>query len=162
MRESIGNSLLLNLVIIFSGIVILFFIGIITYSKAYRVKNRIIEIIEKYDGYTSCNLNDSDSKCAIKEINESLSESGYSLITKDCGKVQGHLDDVNVSLNAISDNKNSGDYNYCIYEVTDKSSDNSKYYIVATFVHFDFPVIGNWINIPVYGETKILGKAYNY
>ena len=39
--------MLLNLVVIFSGLVIVFFIGILSYSKAYRVKNRIVELIEK-------------------------------------------------------------------------------------------------------------------
>ena len=145
--------MLLNMVIVFSGIVILFFIGIISYSKAYRVKNRIIEIVEKYEGYTDA---------AVEEINESLSEAGYSLASKNCSKVQNHLDDLNIDKDAVDGNENRGPYNYCIYEVTSKSSDNSKYYIVATFVHFDFPLIGDWINIPVYGETKILGKSYDY
>lgn len=160
MRESIGNSLLLNLVIIFSGIVILFFIGIISYSKAYRVKNRIIDVIEKYDGYTTG---------AIDEINKSLSEAGYSLSTKNCNGAQRHLNEIISKKNEAGEEVplnigqlNSSEYNYCIYEISGKSSDSSKYYMVATFVHFDFPVIGDFINIPVYGETKILGKTYDY
>ena len=45
MRESLGGSMLLNLVVIFTGLIIIFFVGILSYSKAYRVKNRIVEII---------------------------------------------------------------------------------------------------------------------
>ena len=51
MRESLGGSMLLNLVVIFTGLIIIFFVGILSYSKAYRVKNRIVEIIEKYGTY---------------------------------------------------------------------------------------------------------------
>ena len=32
MRDAVGGSLLLNLVVIFTGIVIIFFVGIIAYS----------------------------------------------------------------------------------------------------------------------------------
>lgn len=166
MRESTGSALLLNIVIVFSGIIILFFIGIISYSKAYRVKNRIVDIIEKYGVY-----NDK----ASKEINESLSEAGYSLANKDfctSNRVQKHLkNDVGLQPNYGNIVKNINDntkgYNYCVFEVTSKttsttSGDNAKYYIIVTFVHFNFPIVGDLINMPIYGETKILGRNYNY
>ena len=149
MREAIGNSLLLNLVIIFAGIVILFFIGIISYSKAYRVKNRIIEIIEKSETY------DYNSS----EIAESLRNAGYTLSPKKCEKTQNHLNKIGLSVDAEKDNMNKSDYNYCVYKVETKST---YHYIVATFVHFDFPLIGEMMNLPVYGETKTLGRNYNY
>ena len=166
MRESLGNSLLLNIVIVFSGIVILFFIGIISYSKAYKVKNRIIEVIEEYNGYTT------DTK---GEINDSLKQIGYSVTSKDycnSGRVRNHMDDIGgtyINVN-IASPYSTGEYNYCVFEVTNKSSDvvtyygasESKYYVVVTFVHFDFPIIGDMLNIPVYGETKILGRDYDY
>ena len=33
---------------------------------------------------------------------------------------------------------------------------------VVTYVRFDFPVIGNMLTFEVHGETKMLGKNYNY
>lgn len=137
MREAVGNSLLLNLVIIFVSIVILFFVGILSYSKAYRVKNRIIEVIESHGNYLD----------SVDEISTDMKSIGYRTTNnKKCN----------------SNNLNSTSYNYCVYEITDKSSGNSYYYKVVTYVHFDFPIIGGLINIPVSGETKILGKSYNY
>ena len=47
MRDAVGGSILLNIVIIFLSLVIVFFAGIMAYSKAYKVKNRIIEFIKK-------------------------------------------------------------------------------------------------------------------
>lgn len=140
MREAIGNSLLLNLVIVFASIVILFFVGILSYSKAYRVKNKIIDTIERYEDYE----NSENSK---DEISTDLKSAGYrTLGNKKCD--EGNLNDTS--------------YNYCVYKISDKSSDDSYYYRVVTYVHFEFPVIGDLISIPVKGETKILGKSYNY
>ena len=33
---------------------------------------------------------------------------------------------------------------------------------VITYVQFEFPVIGDLLTFPVKGETKVLGKNYNY
>lgn len=136
MRSAIGNALLTNLVIIFVSIVILFFVGILAYSKAYKVKNRIINYIESKESY---NTND------VEELNEDLKSAGYQLTSKS---------------KCSSDNLNKTAYNYCVYRVELK--DKKYYYKVVTYVHFEFPVIGSIINVPVKGETKILGKTYDY
>lgn len=135
LREAIGNSLLFNLVIVFVALVILFFVGILAYSKAYRVKNRIIETIEKYGDYYT----------AIEEIETDLKTMGYSSA---------------FNSNCSDDNLNTSTYKYCIYYK--ESGDSSYYYKVVTYVHFDFPIIGDFVTFPVHGETKILGKSYNY
>ncbi len=136
MRSAIGNALLTNLVIIFASIIILFFVGILAYSKAYKVKNRIINYIESKESY---NTND------VEELNEDLKSAGYQLTSKS---------------KCSSDNLNKTTYNYCVYRVELK--DKKYYYKVVTYVHFEFPVIGSIINVPVKGETKILGKTYDY
>lgn len=136
MRSAIGNALLTNLVIIFASIIILFFVGILAYSKAYKVKNRIINYIESKESY---NTND------VEELNEDLKSAGYQLTSKS---------------KCSSDNLNKTTYNYCVYRVELK--DKKYYYKVVTYVHFEFPVVGSIINVPVKGETKILGKTYDY
>ena len=162
MREALGGSMLLNLVLIFAGIVIVFFIGILSYSKAYRVKNRIIEITEKYGVY--------DATVAA-EISPDLKAAGYdSTKPTRCNNIRGRLiDSQNGKYNDLGQNINdpsndsSYGYNYCVYEVTNSSVNNSgKYYVVVSFIKFEFPVIGDLLTIPVYGETKMLGKSYNY
>lgn len=155
MREAIGNSLLFNLVVVFVSLIILFFIGILAYSKAYRVKNRIIEIIEKHEDYS----------LAYEEINASLGDFGYRITSKnecDSEKVKSHLEGLTyngVSYERVDDDYNN-DYNYCVFQLGNSGSNH--YYIVTTFVQFDFPFIGDLLVFPVYGETKILGKSYDY
>ncbi len=141
MREAIGSSLLLSIVVVFIGLIILFFVGILSYSKAYKAKNRIVEIIEKYETYNSL---------AISEIDDSLSNMGYQLgACKDEDKKDGE-----------NSNINSSGYKYCIYKIED--SDGSYYYKVKTYVQFYFPIIGELFNPPVQSETKILKKNFNY
>lgn len=141
MRESIGGSFLFNLVIIFSAIVILVFVFIMSYSKAYRVKNRIIEIVERNGSYDS----------SINNLNEELERMGYSTNNrKNCPIVDGMA------------NMNVTSYDYCIYRINNKSSDDSNYYVVITYAKFQFPIIGDLIRFEVKGETKILGRKYDY
>ena len=144
MKDAVGGSILLYLVVIFTSIVILLFVGILAYSKAYKIKNRIIEVIERNETYD-------DNE--VSELTEELKRAGYRSATKDqiyskCGE------------ESLTYTENVGHF-YCVYR-DDSSSAEGHSYEVVTYVHFDFPVIGDMLVFPVKGETKILGKNYNY
>lgn len=161
MRESIGGSMLLYLVIIFVTVVMLLFSSILTYSKAYKIKNRIIEIIEKYESYESFNSNNENN--VTEELNLDLRDAGYNVANPaKCDNIKNNLTTgTNAKYKNLSDNKNIYGYNYCVFEVLDNLNDG-QYYVVVTFVEFQFPIIGDVLTFPVYGETKILGRNYNY
>lgn len=140
MRDAIGGSLLLNLVVFFVSVVILLFVGILVYSKAYKIKNRIIEVVERHGEYNSS---------AVLELEGDLRMAGYivsnsSEISKKCGE----------------NNLNKSEYLYCIY--LDTELNGSKIYKIVTYTKFEIPLIGDFLMIPVKGETKTLGKNYNY
>lgn len=137
MKESIANAYILNIVIVFVVIFIFFFASSLTYSKAFKVKNRIIDIIEKYEDYNSN---------AIAEISESLGEMGYrvNVSGRDCPIRNGKT-----AITAATSN-----YRYCVYEYT---TSKGTYYGVSAYMYFDFPIIGESLELPVYGETKIMG-----
>ena len=80
MREAIGSSLLLSVVVIFVSLIILFFVSILSYSKAYKVKNKIIDVIEKNKTYNAS---------AEEEIKSTLGELGYQL--GNCTNEDGNL-----------------------------------------------------------------------
>jgi len=162
MRESLGGSMLLNLVVIFTGLIIIFFVGILSYSKAYRVKNRIVEIIEKYGTYEKIDSS-TNTNIVTDELNNDLKAAGYETsLSKKCDTIRTRLVnekyDSSLSQNI---NKNYG-YNYCVYEMNKSTNSTGKYYVVVTFIHFQVPIIGDFLTLPVYGETKILGKTYDY
>ena len=55
MKESIGGTLLLNLMLFFMVIYILFMAGIMKYASAMKAKNAIVEIIENARTDVTCN-----------------------------------------------------------------------------------------------------------
>ena len=134
MRESIGNTMLVNIILIVVGAVILILIGSVSYSKAFKVKNLIINIMEENKG---------DYDTAGPEIEESLKRVGYRINTenKKCKDRQG-----------MSSIANTNNYYYCVYEY---SSTKGSYYGVAAFMFFEVPGYGS-ITIPIYGETKVI------
>ncbi len=141
MRDAVGGSLLLNVVVIFVSVIILFFAGIMAYSKAYKSKNRIIEVIERYGKY------DSD---VADILNGDLRTFGYRSATP-----------TQIRQKCGTNNENTYAYFYCVYYDEDSAKEGYSYNVV-TYIHFDFPLIGGLLEIPVRGETKILGKNYNY
>ena len=150
MKSAIGNSLLLTIVIIIVSAVILLFVSVLSYSKAYRVKNGIIEIIERNNGY---NVTDSEgNNVTEKETDNFLYQSGY--------KVGKNNNCANVLINKGVDEvvNTSSNYNYCVGKTNSKNG--GSYYTVITYVEFDFPVIGSMLSFPVSGETKILNRNY--
>ena len=149
MKEAVGNAGLTNFVIIFIIILLLFFIGSLSYSKAAKVKNRIIAEIEKDQAY------DSETQ---KSIDEWLAKIGYRInyrpADNGCPPASRELEGA-----GASDVTKSNKYRYCVYEV-DTCRNNSgdsvcgKYYRVIAYMYFDFPVIGQLIQVPVRGDTK--------
>lgn len=175
MREAVGSALLLNIVLVFIGIVSMILVGSIAYSKAYKVKNRIINIIEKYDG--EC-FNDDSSKTSLgkcyEEIEDELKKMGYS------SNIRSNLDNVcpkDMSSNVANVlkiervypalNFNYG-HKYCVYRYTicdliskegtkvvcSANGNKTHYYKVYSFMHFDIPVIGQFLEFKVSGETR--------
>lgn len=154
MRDAVGGSLLLNLVVIFTSIIILFFAGILAYSKAYKVKNKIIEIIEANDGQI---IENGVLKSNINStINTELTNVGY--------RVSGTPSDEkcsNDSSRGNCTNLNNDSFNYCICKQSSAVKEGISYEVI-TYVHFSFPVIGDLLTFPVKGETRVLEKDYNY
>ena len=135
MKEAIGTSMVFNLIIIFTGVFIALLIGSLAYSKGFKVRNRIINIIEQHEGYTE------ESKV---EINENLAAIGYKIVGYD-NRCQPH--------NGVPAVENLGPYDYCIYEYT---TSKGKYYGVEVYIHFDIPLVSAFLNFPLYGETRII------
>jgi len=140
MRESMSNSIIFNIIITFVGIVIALLIGSLSYSKAFKVKNRIIEIIEKHEKYDIT---------VRQEIDEMLSSIGYRVASN--GK-----QNCPTKTGATIINVFSSSYRYCIYQYDTGINGRGRYYGVLAYMYFDIPVIGDRLEFPVYGETKII------
>ena len=151
MRESIANSYVFSLIIIIVAVCSTLIVVSMNYSKVFKMKNRVIEIIEKHGKY--------DNDVVKKEIDDFLRKSGYPprTTTQRCPKGRGvsgsaSLSNQEAGVDAINTLQN---YKYCIYKF--KTAKGS-YYSVVLYMRFDFPLIGDFINIelPMYGDTKII------
>lgn len=169
MREAIGSSLLLNVVIVVIGVISAFMIGSIAYSKAYKVKNRIISVIERYDGKCFDSTDDTDE--CYKEIEAELQDIGYSSnIHQECDKITIDNNDSGILSAELvyphNTNYNRG-HRFCVYKyvmcdtessmngnICDEQSNQLSFYKVVAFMHFDIPLIGKFLEFGVSGESK--------
>ena len=142
MKDAVGGSLLLNMVVVFTSIVILFFVGILAYSKAFKIKNKIIEVVEKYETY---------DENVVSELSDELQRDGYIVATED--QIRNKCGNDSLSI------EEGAGHLYCIYY---DSTQEGYLYKVVTYTKFESPLIGDIFMIPVKGETKILGKKYDY
>jgi len=143
MREAIGGSFLLYLVIIFLGIYIGILMFSLSYIKAFKIKNQIISIIEKNEGYTAE---------AQNQIRAYFIENRMHLgVTV----TEGYCNTRNIaSTNIIV----GVDQSFCLYEHRNVR-ENTIYYTVRTFIHMDVPILGDAINamrFGISGETIVI------
>ena len=142
MREATGQVGLMNIMLFVIGIIIILLAGSIAYSKAFRVKNKIIDIIEKHNIYDS-NTN--------SEITSTLTSLGYRTASK-----QDYEKNCKSTIDGYKLETNSHpNHLYCVYK-SNNSTNKKYYYKVVAYMYFDLPVIGAYIKIPVSGETKVL------
>lgn len=139
MREGIGSVALYNIIIVFIFVTFAVLAGTMSYSKAFKANNRIINAIEKYEGY---NNNSSE------EIDTVLMNIGYRLSAPSkCSKKRGYE-----SLNSLNSS-----YDFCVYEIPEETREwNGRYstYGVITYIYLDMPVVGEFLKVPVYGQSK--------
>ena len=152
MKEAIGNSFLMTLAIVFSFLIMALIIGIMAYTKAYKVKNKIIGVIEKYNGYTSETEDD---------IYQDLREMGYQTNADDrtCPKLDLNMDqyDYDNTVKLVHDIE-PGRFEYCLYQV---ATSRGYYYHTIVFTHFDVPVLGQWLVFQVKGDSQIIYSNFD-
>ena len=151
MREAIGGTWLTQLVIVIMFIFVAFLALSINYSKAFRVKNEVISIIEKKEGITQNN----NANGSIFLINKFLANNGYNTVGKCEVGSYGFLTN-NVTATLIDNRNKNNKYNYCISKTKSITTNfpNRSYYKVKLFFKFNLPIVGDVYTFKVDGETK--------
>ncbi len=138
MREAIGSTFIFKLMIFFIFFFASFLAIAINYSQAFSIKNQIINILEKSEGYTATSRQDiinlANSSGYYRSVNCSSRDDGENVIIPDVGQLNG----------------------ICIKKLPDSSTTDNRYYQVTTYVSFNFPIIGNLFTFGVKGETKVI------
>ena len=155
MSGPVGHTFIYNLIILFVVIVFSFLAGTMSYYKAFKINNRIVSSIEKFEGYNTSEMGRGGS---IEEINRTLSSFGYSIVDNfDCPDSYKKMNIV-----AISDPINgTNGFKYCVYSNNLSPSAGTYYqYGVLTYMNIDIPFV-NKINIPVFTRTNLIYKFTN-
>ena len=157
MKGAIGNAFILNMVITFIIIFFSLLIGSMAYSKAYKVKNYLINEIDVFEKAGKMPKNSSKTAEWDKEVNVFLNKIGYGLSVNNentCTPKKKNGDPIPKITNG------AGRYDYCIYIKYEEYGNNNNiiddryHYIVETYMKLDLPVIGKLLRLPVRGETK--------
>lgn len=144
MRESIGGTWIFSLVIIFIVLFSGYLAVSVNYSKAFKVKNGIVAIIEENEGLNSD---------AQEEISTYLNGMGY-YVYGTCQRSNEASED---EKGYEPKDAQSGKYKYCI-KITKPEGNNQvipkAYYTVKVFFRLDLPILGDLFTFPISGETK--------
>lgn len=161
MNEAVGNALLFKLAIAFIIILSALFLSSLAYTKAYKVKNKIIEEIEKSGEDSGREFTSLDN--ALNAFNTNTADEiekwlvngnngkgiGY---RKSSGKARCNYDKKGAEL--VQGVQSS--YEYCVYQINTCTSTKGRcgvYYHVITYMYIDFPLVDQ-LPIAVHGETR--------
>ena len=146
MREAIGGTWLLGFVVLFIVLFSAYLAISINYTKAFKVKNKIINIIEENEGFTT-SIGDVSTK-TDDELRDSVK-------TED--KIYAYLKSIGYATTKVSESKcpNNKVYQggYCVQKVC---SPQGSYFKVTSFIKIELPFIWDALTIPIRGETKVL------
>jgi len=157
MKEAISNSIIMSIVIIFIGVLVIILASSSTYTKAAKVRNRLIEMIESNQGYISDGITSPDVFRA--EIESELAKYGYRINTESTNKCKPREGNSETAMNDIEAiNTEYSKYKYCIYKY---ETNRGVYYGVETYMYFDIPLVDNLV-LGIYGETKTLYDLSNF
>lgn len=149
MRDAMGGSVALVIIVVFIVIALGYMAFNVNYTKAFRMKNKIISVYEDYDGDCSS----SECKSAIKEYAKTI---GYS---------------TGNNMSCPARYKNEDDL-YCVkdFEYENRTHDRSgliddmkdkRYYRIITKINIEIPIINNILDLKIFyitGDTKTFEK----
>lgn len=148
MREAIGGTWLLGFVVLFIVLFSAYLAISINYTKAFRVKNQIINIIEENEGFTM-SVGDVSGKPLDQLQDSSITEE----------KVYYYLKNIGYATTKINEDRCPGNPDdmmqggYCVRKIC---TPQGAYYKVTSFIKIELPFIWRSFVIPISGETKVL------
>lgn len=140
MRDAVGGSFMIKLLLVFLAVYVIFIAIAINYAKAFKVKNKVLDIIEQNEGIGDY---DNTSDPAMIQIDEYMNNIHYGVNTSSvAGKCSGY--------EYVNETRG-----YCITEIKNNDLEiQASYYKVTTFVTIDIPLVNLSFTVPIRGETR--------
>ncbi len=136
MREATGTTWIFGLVVTFIFLFTAFLTLALNYSEAFALRNEVVTMLEKYEGYTL------DSKIII---NNYLTSNNYN--------AKGQCPEGYYGANSLTDTgkislaSSSEEYYYCVIQ-------DEKRFEIILFYEFGLPFLGNFTTFNINGETN--------
>lgn len=146
MKESVGYTVSLNIMIVFITIIVAFFCAALIYFKSNKVSNVITSAIEKYEGYNTT---------SIREITTNLNSLGYGSHAIGCDTSVSEEKVIDGTCLLVSDSSGNGSRGYCVYECFEDNGEY-KFYKIRTNMMLSIPIIHEILDIPIYSNTNRL------
>ena len=155
MRESIGSVFLYNIIILFVIIVFGLLSATISYYKAFKVNERLLYSLDKFEGY---------NKYSKEEMENFLASIGYTY------NPDGQSECPTEKDGGTLIRTNGTHYLYCVYYHADDRGNNEKHrlngdkepiyynYAVTSYIYADLPIVGAF-KLPVYTKGE---RIYNF
>lgn len=155
MREGIGSVFLYNIIILFVIIVFGLLSATISYYKAFKVNERLLYSLDKFEGY---------NRFSKEEMEDFLVSIGYTYNPdgqNECPEEKG---------GGILIRANNTSYLYCVYYHSDDRGSQEKdelngdrepiyyNYAVTSYIYADLPIVGAF-KLPVYTKGE---RIYNF
>lgn len=157
MKEAVGSYWLTGIVITFIVLFTGYMCLSINTNKAYKVKNEIINIIQKNNGF---------DENALAQIQDYMIKVGYRT-TGDCNRNEADLDRDYAGYSISGSNQDDEHAVFCIrattteYETSGDYKDyiksqfpKSTYYQIKVFFAIDLPVVRHFFTFGLKGSTK--------
>ena len=143
MRDSMGGSVVLVIIVVFIVIALGYMAFNVNYTKAFRMKNKIISVYEDYDGECL-------SECQ-KRINEYAKTIGYSVGKKiNCPNGFDGQNGIYCYKKFTYVNREYGEN--VVNDLKEKH-----YYRIITKINVEIPIINNILDLKIFyitGDTK--------
>lgn len=157
MREGIGSVFLYNMIILFIIIVFGLLSATISYYKAFKVNERLLFMIDKFEGYNNL---------SVEEMHDFLKSIGYASVPG--ANVQSQCPSSKDGGTLIT-SKNAH-HLYCVYYFADDRGNNEMgvtngdrepiyyNYAITSYIYVDLPIAGSF-KLPVYTKGE---RIYNF
>ena len=152
MREAIGGAWLTGIVVLFIVLFSAFLAISVNYTKAFRAKNKIINLIEENEGFSITRYSSLDSIDLATLRQSNRTEDKVYAYLKDAGSATA-VKKNGTYVFKCPDGSNPREGGYCVKKV---ASSQGSYYKVTTFIKIELPLISNTFTVPISGDTKVL------
>lgn len=163
MNEGVGSTTIIVIIIAFITIVSAYMAYNVNYTKAFRMKNKIISLYEEYDGECLTQTVNGETESCQQKIRNYANQIGYTSAALNC--------DTNPlrPTHDLMGNPQKYDVGYCAYkirEINARSSDSTVvdegkemyYYRIITRIDIQVPIIQNVLQLRILnitGDTKL-------